>query len=95
MSASQYGAWESRGDKVDRALWNVANVHHIYSTEREGMACLCGSHPTTKRGATEHILDEAMKALALVGAIPRTDEERNGPELSAYLRSFVGADDDR
>lgn len=84
MSTSQYGEWEARGEKIDAAVYNVAARHHLHGTQ-----CLCGFESHRARSRTEHIIDETLAALAGAGVLPRTDEERNGPELSAYLRSFT------
>lgn len=81
---SQFGEWESRGETVDAAVFNVANVHHMHGTQ-----CLCGFASQRARSRTEHIIDATLAALAAADVLPRTDEERNGPELSAYLRSFM------
>lgn len=71
---SQYGNWESQGEEADAALWRVAGVHHVFATANGGMACMCGARPVTHRGATEHIIDQAMKALAVAGVIPDRTE---------------------
>lgn len=87
MSKSPYGEWESRGEKVDAAMYGAASRHHI-----RGESCTCGFQSARSRSRTEHIIDQALTALADAGILPSTDEERNGPELSAYLRSFIKRD---
>lgn len=63
MSKSEFGDWESQGPEADAVLFHVASMHQIFATEAGGMVCLCGARPVTHRSATEHILDEAVKAL--------------------------------
>jgi hypothetical protein len=58
MTQSQYGEWETHGDAIDSAVFNVASIHHIHGT-----ACLCGYTSARARSRTEHIINETLKAL--------------------------------
>lgn len=69
MSASQFGEWESRGETVDAAVFNVANVHHIHGTQ-----CLCGFESHRARSRTEHIIDATLGALAAAGVVGQEGE---------------------
>lgn len=62
---STYGDWESRGEKIDVAVYPVASIHHMH-----GDSCLCGFKSGTARGRTEHIVDRTLAALAEAGLIP-------------------------
>lgn len=85
----KYGDWETRGERIDAAVYSVASVHHF-----RGDDCLCGAKSATARRRTEHIIDATLAALAASGVVPPTDEERNGRELSDYLRSFIEPKDE-
>ena len=73
---SDYGDWESQGEEADMALWQVAGMHHVFATANGGMTCMCGARPITHRGATEHIIDQTVKALAVAGIIRTRGGER-------------------
>lgn len=60
---SEYGGWETQGERADAALFGVANRHHMASDDR-GVLCLCGERAGTRRKFTEHVIDQTLKALA-------------------------------
>ena len=81
------------------ARWNVASVHHIFATPRNGYACMCGAKTRKARTSTEHIIDtfveqygRALQALAIpaerTGVSRESVEQFRWAEANPYAVSI-------